>query len=287
MHDLAPPSPRAVVLPRIGLAGLAVVAGLAACAPEGPTPEPVQAPPSRPADVPPPPPPPQPATSASASATSVPASDAGGGDLASGNVGPILSDPAKGKFTLTEATVGLLGDGPLLATIKTSQGDLTCRLFDDKAPRTVANFVGLARGTRPWKDPTGAWVTRPAYDGTTFHRVIRGFMIQGGDPKGTGAGEPGYTIPDEIWPGTKHDRAGLLCMANRGPNTNGAQFFITDASAPHLTRAGTYTVFGECAPVSVVHAIANVPTAGGDRPVQDVVISSITIERKPETPPKP
>ena len=243
-----------------------------ACAPPGPTAGPVDSP--NDVEVPPAPPPVAASTDAGA-----PAAEEDPSAAAQPTDG---SDPAKGKFTLAEATVGLLGDGPLLATIKTSEGDLSCRLFHDKAPNTVANFVGLARGTRPWKDPSGAWVTRPAYDGTTFHRVIPGFMVQGGDPKGTGAGEPGYTIPDEIWPGMKHDRAGLLAMANRGPNTNGAQFFITDASAPHLTRAGTYTVFGECAPASVVHAIANVPTGPGDRPVNDVVISSIEIARKPE-----
>jgi peptidyl-prolyl cis-trans isomerase A (cyclophilin A) len=102
-------------------------------------------------------------------------------------------------------------------------------------------------------------------------------MIQGGDPKGNGTGEPGYVFQDEIWDGAKHDRAGLLCMANRGPNTNGAQFFITDASAPHLDRG--YTIFGECAPVSVVHAIANVPVQR-ERPVTDVIISSVEIARK-------
>jgi peptidyl-prolyl cis-trans isomerase A (cyclophilin A) len=185
-------------------------------------------------------------------------------------------DPARGKFTLEDATKGLAAAGALSATIKTSQGDLKCRLLDDKAPVTVANFVGLARGVRPWKDPSGAWVERPAYDGTTFHRVIKGFMIQGGDPKGNGSGEPGYTIPDEIWSGAKHDRAGLLCMANRGRNTNGVQFFITDAKAAHLD--GGYTIFGECGPVSVVHAIANVAVSG-EQPTTPVTITKIEIAR--------
>jgi peptidyl-prolyl cis-trans isomerase A (cyclophilin A) len=186
-------------------------------------------------------------------------------------------DPANGKFTLTEALDGLPASGPITATMKTTLGTMKCKLYDDKAPNTVANFVGLARGLRPWKEPgTGNWVKRPIYDGTTFHRVIKGFMIQGGDPKGNGTGEPGYVIPDEIWSGAKHDRAGLLCMANRGPNTNGAQFFITDASAPHLDKG--YTIFGECSPVSVVHTIASTKVMG-ERPMTDVTISSVTIAR--------
>jgi peptidyl-prolyl cis-trans isomerase A (cyclophilin A) len=182
------------------------------------------------------------------------------------------------SFSLAKATEGLKGTGPIVAKIDTSKGRLDCRLYDDKAPLTVANFIGLATGKRAWKDPrSGEWVNKPAYDGTTFHRVIKGFMIQGGDPLGTGAGEPGYTFKDEIWQGAKHDRAGLLCMANRGPNTNGAQFFIMDAPAAHLD--GGYTVFGECAPVEVVHEIANVPTGPSDKPVSSVTIKTVTISR--------
>ena len=194
------------------------------------------------------------------------------------DLGPLPEDPAKGKFTLQQALEGLPPKGAIMATIATSLGTMKCRLYDDRAPNTVANFVGLARGLRPWKDPAGNWVKKPIYDGTTFHRVIKGFMIQGGDPKGNGSGEPGYVIKDEIWPGSKHDRPGLLCMANRGPNTNGAQFFITDAAAAHLTRAGTYTIFGECSPVSVVHTIAATPLTG-ERPTTPVTISSVTITR--------
>ncbi|AKV03662.1 Peptidyl-prolyl cis-trans isomerase [Labilithrix luteola] len=187
-------------------------------------------------------------------------------------------DPLDGKFTLADATKDLKGSGPIVAKIDTSKGALQCRLYDDKAPVTVANFIGLATGKRPWKDPnSGQWVNKPAYDGTTFHRVIKGFMIQGGDPKGNGSGEPGYVIKDELWEGAKHDRAGLLCMANRGPNTNGAQFFITDAAAAHLDSG--YTIFGECAPVEVVHDIANVKTGPMDRPIEAVTIKSVTISR--------
>ena len=185
-------------------------------------------------------------------------------------------DPLKGQWTLADATKDLKGNGALVAKIDTSKGALQCLLLADKAPITVANFIGLATGKRTWKDPTGKWVNKPAYDGTTFHRIIKGFMIQGGDAKGNGSGEPGYVIKDELWQGAKHDRAGLLCMANRGPNTNGAQFFITDAAAPHLDRS--YTIFGECAPVETVHDIAGVPVMG-ERPATDVKIKSITISR--------
>jgi peptidyl-prolyl cis-trans isomerase A (cyclophilin A) len=187
-------------------------------------------------------------------------------------------DPLNGSFSLADATKDLPGKGSIVAKIDTSKGALQCKLYDDKAPITVANFIGLATGKRPWKDPnTGKWVTRPAYDGTGFHRIIKGFMIQGGDPKGNGSGEPGYTIKDEIWEGAKHDRAGLLAMANRGPNTNGAQFFIMDAAAAHLD--GGYTIFGDCAPVEVVHDIASVPTGMQDKPVTPVTIKSVTISR--------
>jgi len=185
-------------------------------------------------------------------------------------------DPLKGQWTLADATKDLKGTGALVAKIDTSKGALQCLLLADKAPITVANFIGLATGKRTWKDPTGKWVNKPAYDGTTFHRIIKGFMIQGGDAKGNGSGEPGYVIKDELWQGAKHDRAGLLCMANRGPNTNGAQFFITDAAAPHLDRS--YTIFGECAPIETIHDIAGVQVMG-ERPATDVKIKTITISR--------
>jgi peptidyl-prolyl cis-trans isomerase A (cyclophilin A) len=182
-----------------------------------------------------------------------------------------------GELTLAQALVGLPASGALRATITTSKGDLRCQLYPEKAPVTVANFVGLARGLRPFTDGSGQWVKRPAYDGTTFHRVIKGFMIQGGDPKGDGTGEPGYVFKDELWAGAKHDREGLLCMANRGPDTNGMQFFITDAAAAHLDRS--YTIFGECSPASVVHAIASVATGSRDRPLKDVAIVHVEISR--------
>ena len=186
-------------------------------------------------------------------------------------------DPLHGAFTLAQATKGLSGKGPLVATIETSEGALTCRLLEAEAPRSVASFVGLARGLRPFKDPgTGTWGKRPAYDGTLFHRVIRGFMIQGGDPSGKGSGEGGFLVPDEIWEGGKHDRAGLLCMANRGPNTNSLQFFVTDAAAPHLD--GGFTIFGVCGPVQTIHALAAVPVER-DRPVTPLVIRHVSVRR--------
>jgi peptidyl-prolyl cis-trans isomerase A (cyclophilin A) len=186
-------------------------------------------------------------------------------------------DPIQGQWSLTDATKGLPPGKTLSASIVTDLGTLECKLFDDKAPLTVANFVGLARGIRPWKTPAGQWEKKPAYDGTIFHRIIKGFMIQGGDAKKNGSGEAGYVIPDEVWEDAHHDRAGLLCMANRGPNTNSAQFFITDAAAPHLDRG--YTIFGECGPEKLVHEIASVEIRG-ERPVKPPTIKTITISRK-------
>ena len=186
-------------------------------------------------------------------------------------------DPLHGKFSLDDATANLAGKGPLVAEIDTDQGKLVCDLYDDKAPITVANFVGLARGLRPFKAPDGQWTKKPAYDGTTFHRVIKGFMIQGGDPSGTGAGEPGYVIPDEVWAGAAHDRRGLLCMANRGPNTNGQQFFIMDGVAKHLD--GGYTIFGKCGPDAVIEKLASVPLRG-DQSVTPSKIKKVTIKRR-------
>jgi peptidyl-prolyl cis-trans isomerase A (cyclophilin A) len=120
-------------------------------------------------------------------------------------------------------------------------------------------------------------VKRPAYDGTSFHRIIKGFMIQGGDPQGTGAGEPGYVFPDEVWPGATHDKRGLICMANRGPNTNGMQFFIMDGEAKHLDRS--YTIFGQCSPDSVIEKIA-AAEVNGDRAVKPPKIRKVSITRK-------
>jgi peptidyl-prolyl cis-trans isomerase A (cyclophilin A) len=193
-------------------------------------------------------------------------------------------DPLGGKFTLDDATQGLTGTGALYAEIQTDLGKLECELYEDKAPITVANFVGLARGLRPFKQPDGSWAKKNGYDGTTFHRVIKGFMIQGGDPMGTGAGEPGYVIPDEIWDGAHHNERGQLCMANRGKNTNGMQFFIMDGVASHLD--GGYTIFGKCAPEDVIIKLSSVEVQG-DHSVKPTKISKVVIKRKPKKGEKP
>src|SRR5204863_3772918 len=132
------------------------------------------------------------------------------------------------------------------AVIHTSVGDMRCQLFDKEAPLGVANFIGLASGTKDWTNPVSHAKKHgvPLYDGTIFHRVIPDFMIQGGDPAGTGEGDPGYTFGDEIAPGVNFDRPGRLAMANSGPNTNGSQFFITEVPTPHLN--GHHTIFGQC-----------------------------------------
>ncbi|HVU72482.1 MAG TPA: peptidylprolyl isomerase [Mycobacteriales bacterium] len=166
------------------------------------------------------------------------------------------------------------------ATLHTNRGDIEIRLFPNHAPKTVANFVELATGAREWTDPrTGKTSTAPLYDGTVFHRVIEGFMIQGGDPLGTGTGGPGYRFGDEFHPELVFDRPYLLAMANAGPGTNGSQFFITVGATAWLNRK--HTIFGEVTKgTDVVDAIATTKTAAGDRPVEDVVINSVTVENR-------
>src|SRR5919204_2765700 len=169
----------------------------------------------------------------------------------------------------------------VFAHFTTSEGNFTARLFDAETPNTVANFTGLAEGTKEWIDPrTGKKVKQPYFDGTIFHRVIAGFMIQGGDPLGQGTGGPGYTFNDEFSPKLRHNKAGLLSMANRGPNTNGGQFFITLAPTPHLDDR--HSVFGEVVEgMDVVRKIGNTKTTKpGDMPVTPITIKSVTIERK-------
>jgi peptidyl-prolyl cis-trans isomerase A (cyclophilin A) len=189
---------------------------------------------------------------------------------------PTPGDPANGKFEMDDALKGLPGSGKqLFADMETSLGKLECELWPDKAPLTVANFVGLARGVRPWKEKD-KWVKKPLYDGLVFHRVIKGFMIQGGDPNRDGSGGPGYSVPDEIWEDAHHDKRGLLCMANRGANTNGSQFFIMDGPAPHLD--GGYTIFGKCGPDDVVEKLSGSPTVG-DRAVDPPTIKKVVVRR--------
>jgi peptidyl-prolyl cis-trans isomerase A (cyclophilin A) len=166
------------------------------------------------------------------------------------------------------------------ATLETSEGTIVCRLFEKEAPKTVANFVELAEGTREWTHPSTRKKSKDRlYDGTIFHRVIPDFMIQGGDPQGTGTGGPGYQFEDET-KGSPHklDKAGLLAMANAGPNTNGSQFFITVAPTTWLT--GKHTIFGEVVEgQDVVKKISEVPRNRQDGPAKDVVVKKVTIEK--------
>lgn len=168
----------------------------------------------------------------------------------------------------------------LYATFVTTEGNFTARLFESETPNTVANFAGLADGSKEWTDPrNGKPVKTPYYDGTIFHRVIDGFMIQGGDPLGRGTGGPGYNFDDEFHAELRHAGEGMLSMANRGPNTNGGQFFITLAATPWLD--GKHSVFGRIVDgMEVVRKIGKVPVGAADRPVQDVRITSVTIERR-------
>ncbi len=169
--------------------------------------------------------------------------------------------------------------GQPTARLNTSKGTIVVKLFEEQAPETVANFVGLADGSKQWMDPaTGKPSNNSLYEGTIFHRVIDGFMIQGGDPLGTGRGGPGYTFKDEIHKDLRFDRPFLLAMANAGPGTNGSQFFITVGEPNWLN--GRHTIFGEVVEGSdVVTEITNVSTDAQDRPHEDVVINSIEITR--------
>jgi peptidyl-prolyl cis-trans isomerase A (cyclophilin A) len=166
------------------------------------------------------------------------------------------------------------------AILNTSMGTIEVKLFPDHAPKTVQNFVELAEGTREWTDPrSGQKTSDKLYDGTVFHRVIRGYMIQGGDPLGRGTGGPGYRFGDEIHPELAFTKPYLLAMANAGPGTNGSQFFITVAPTTWLT--GKHTIFGEVTDgIDVVDAIAGVKTGDMDRPAEDIVVESVVIERR-------
>ena len=168
----------------------------------------------------------------------------------------------------------------LHAQFATSEGSFTIKLFDTEAPNTVANFVGLAEGTKEWTDPkSGQKVKRPFYNGLIFHRVIEGFMLQGGDPLGTGTGGPGYKFADEFHPKLRHAKAGTLSMANAGPNTNGSQFFITLDATPWLDNR--HSVFGEVTEgLDVVQKIGKTATSKpGDRPLKPITIETVTITR--------
>jgi peptidyl-prolyl cis-trans isomerase A (cyclophilin A) len=196
-------------------------------------------------------------------------------------------DPTGGEFTLAQAFEGdpVLADpanGKLVASFDTTMGAFECELYEDKAPLTVANFVGLARGLRPTYDKkTDAWVTKKYFDGNIFHRVMKDFMIQTGDDTNSGRGNPGYVIVDELVKGLKHDSAGVLSMANREkPNTGSTQFFITVRDTKHLD--GKHAVFGKCADAKVPIEISKVKVdpRTGHRPYEQVKINTITISRK-------
>jgi peptidyl-prolyl cis-trans isomerase A (cyclophilin A) len=183
--------------------------------------------------------------------------------------------------TTSHAHPPVFPTGPTVV-IDTSMGRLTCKLYDTQAPVTVANFIGLAEGTKDWVDPVTLKKVHGTryYDGTTFHRVIPGFMIQGGDRVGNGTGDPGYLFDDEIDPNLTFDQPGRLAMANSGPRTNGSQFFITEAAVPELN--GKHTIFGQCDAHSVelVASIARVDRNPDDKPITPVVVRHITIVRE-------
>ncbi len=194
---------------------------------------------------------------------------------------PLGDDGALATAEDPETTLReLLGvvDDTLTVALQTSMGTLTCELFWRDTPVTVANFIGLAKGTQPWTDPTSS---EPGigslFEGTVMHRVIPDFMIQMGDPTGTGSGHPGYRFEDEIVSSIRFDRPGMLGMANNGPDRNGSQFFVTEKPVPHLD--GKHTIFGQCDDESlkVVKAIARVPTRGMDKPVVDIVLESVRV----------
>ncbi|HCH62728.1 MAG TPA: peptidylprolyl isomerase [Deltaproteobacteria bacterium] len=186
---------------------------------------------------------------------------------------------AAAKQEVALARIGVAADDPLSVELQTSMGTIRCALHPGKAPITVANFVQLAEGSKTWTDPRTKEETQaPLYDGTIFHRVIPGFMVQGGDPLGNGRGGPGYRFEDETESGMRFDKPGLLAMANSGPDTNGSQFFITDRATPHHLD-GKHTIFGECQNLDVVEAIASVATGAANRPEKDVVLRRVRILR--------
>jgi peptidyl-prolyl cis-trans isomerase A (cyclophilin A) len=188
------------------------------------------------------------------------------------------------------AAVTIHPNGPTVV-MDTSMGRITCQFFQKQAPEAVANFIGLAQGTKDWTDPATNKKQhhKPLYDGTTFHRVIPEFMIQGGDPTGTGTGDPGYMFADEFDPNLNFDVPGRMAMANSGPGTNGSQFFITEVPTTHLNQK--HTIFGQCdqPSQSVVSAIARVQRDPDDKPIQPVILNKVTIVREgqPLPPPPP
>jgi len=193
---------------------------------------------------------------------------------------PPAAQPVEDLPDAPTATVAALvvPNGPTVV-MDTSMGRITCQFYQRQAPKATANFIALAQGTKDWLDPATKKVqhNKPLYDGTTFHRVIPKFMVQGGDPIGTGMGDPGYTFDDEVDPNLNFDRPGRLAMANSGPNTNGSQFFVTEQA--YDTLNGHYTLFGQCdePSVQVVTAITHVPRDSDDKPLSPVILQKVTI----------
>ena len=188
----------------------------------------------------------------------------------------LAAEPAAGPWTKK-----VQAGKDVWATLKTNQGTIVLKLFSKDAPKTVENFVGLATGEKAWTDPaTGQQVKgKPLYNGTVFHRVIPNFMIQGGDPTGTGMGDPGYRFEDEFQSGRSFDKPGILAMANAGPNSNGSQFFITTSTPTHLT--GRHTIFGEVVTgYDVVEKIGLVPRSAQNRPQTPVILEKVTLSDK-------
>lgn len=182
------------------------------------------------------------------------------------------------KAAKKETTTKKVEKKDMIAVFETNKGTFKVKLFADKAPKTVENFVGLATGTKEWTDPkSGKKEKKPFYDGLIFHRVIPNFMIQGGCPLGNGTGGPGYKFADEFDKELKHTKPGMLSMANAGPGTNGSQFFVTVAATPWLD--GKHTIFGEVIEgMDVVYDISKAKTRPGDKPVEDIVLKSVTIQ---------
>lgn len=197
----------------------------------------------------------------------------------SSKVRALETELAELKSAAVFIELGIEAGADLGAVFHTSLGSIECTLWPALAPITVSNFVGLAEGTKEWKDEkSGEMTSRALYSGTIFHRVIPKFMIQGGDPMGTGRGGPGYRFEDETSAEVTFDKPGLLAMANAGPGTNGSQFFITDRATPtHLN--GRHTIFGECANLDVVEAIASVDQGARNKPSEDVVLKRVEIKR--------
>lgn len=202
-------------------------------------------------------------------------------------------DPAQAHLTIAQAVAGIRGIGAIIATIEIMREGkpvqaLHCELFGDKAPLAVANFIGLGRGLRQWKDPkSGQWVKKPLYDGNLLHRVVPEMLIQGGDPNCTGDpschgapgfGDPGYTIADELHPELRFDRGGRLAMSNRGPGTSGSQFFITEREASWLN--GGHTIFGQCDGIELITELSHVEAGSRDVPKAPLVIKRVTFARK-------